>query len=121
MYITRGLHSIAVEPFTGYYHPTFFYESSLNILGFIIMLVLRRFKKIHFGELMSLYLIWYGAVRIFIESMRTDPLVFEIFGMTLKSATVTSTLMILAGIVLSVFIRIKRKGMDYSTAERPWF
>jgi len=121
MYITRGLHSIAVEPFTGYYHPTFFYESTLNILGFIIMLVLRRFKKIYFGELLSFYLIWYGAVRIFIESMRTDPLVFEIFGMTLKSATVTSTLMILAGIGLSVFIRIRRKGMDYSTAERPWF
>ncbi|MGD9761021.1 MAG: prolipoprotein diacylglyceryl transferase [Candidatus Izemoplasmatales bacterium] len=121
MYINRGLHSIAVEPFTGYYHPTFFYESTLNILGFIIMLVLRRFKKIHFGELLSFYLIWYGAVRIFIESMRTDPLVFEIFGLTLKSASVTSTLMILAGIGLSVFIRIKRKGMDYSTAERPWF
>ncbi|MDY0011124.1 MAG: prolipoprotein diacylglyceryl transferase [Candidatus Izemoplasmatales bacterium] len=121
MYITRGLHSVAVEPFTGYYHPTFFYESTLNILGFAIMLVLRRYKKIHFGELLSFYLIWYGGVRIFIESMRTDPLVFELLGMTLKSATVTSTLMILGGIALSIFIRIKRKGMDYSTAEKPWF
>ncbi|HPD99676.1 MAG TPA: prolipoprotein diacylglyceryl transferase [Bacillota bacterium] len=121
MYIKEGLHSYAVEPFTGYYHPTFFYESTLNILGFIIMLVLRRYKKIHFGELLSFYLIWYGGVRIFIESMRTDPLVFEIFGMTLKSATVTSTLMILGGIALSVFVRIKRKGMDYSTVEGNWF
>lgn len=121
MYITRGLHSVAVEPFTGYYHPTFLYESTLNILGFAIMLVLRRYRKIHFGELFSFYLIWYGGVRIFIESMRTDPLVFELFGMTLKSATVTSTLMILGGIALSIFIRIKRKGMDYSTAEKPWF
>ncbi|MDY0318298.1 MAG: prolipoprotein diacylglyceryl transferase [Candidatus Izemoplasmatales bacterium] len=121
MYIKEGLHSYAVEPFTGYYHPTFFYESTLNILGFIIMLVLRRYKKIHFGELLSFYLIWYGGVRIFIESMRTDPLVFEIFGMTLKSATVTSTLMILGGIALSVFVRIRRKGMDYSTVEGNWF
>lgn len=121
MYITRGLHSTAVEPFTGYYHPTFFYESMLNLLGFAIMLVLRRYKKIHFGELMSFYLIWYGGVRIFIEIMRTDPLVFEIFGLTLKSAIVTSVIMILAGIGLSIFIRLTRKGMDYSTAERPWF
>lgn len=121
MYITRGLHSTAVEPFTGYYHPTFFYESTLNLLGFAIMLVLRRYKKIYFGELLSFYLIWYGAVRIFIETMRTDPLVFEIFGLTLKSAIVTSVIMILAGIGLSIFIRLTRKGMDYSTAERPWF
>ena len=121
MYITRGLHSVAVEPFTGYYHPNFLCESTLNILGFAIMSVLRRYRKIRFGELFSFYLIWYGGVRIFIESMRTDPLVFELFGMTLKSATVTSTLMILGGIALSIFIRIKRKGMDYSTVEKPWF
>lgn len=121
MYITRGLHSVTVEPFTGYYHPTFFYESMFNLLGFAIMLVLRRWKKIHFGELLSFYLIWYGGLRIFIESMRTDPLVFNFLGMTLKSATVTSVLMILAGVGLSLFVRIKRKGMDYSTAERPWF
>ena len=121
MYITRGFHSIAVEPFTGYYHPTFFYESTLNILGFVIMLILRRYRKIHFGELLSFYLIWYGGVRIFIETMRTDPLVFELFGLTLKSAIVTSSLMILGGIALSVFIRIKRKGMDYSLAKNSWF
>jgi len=93
----------------------------INLIGFAIMLVLRRYKKIHFGELLSFYLIWYGGLRIFIETMRTDPLVFELFGMTLKSAIVTSVLMILAGIGLSVFIRTTRKGMDYSTAERPWF
>ncbi|PKK95019.1 MAG: prolipoprotein diacylglyceryl transferase [Tenericutes bacterium HGW-Tenericutes-5] len=121
MYIQEGLHSYAVEPFTGYYHPTFFYESTLNILGFVVMLVLRRYKKIHFGELLAFYLVWYGGVRIFIETMRTDPLVFEIFGMTLKSAIVTSTLMILAGIGLSVYIRIRRKGMDYSTVDGSWF
>ncbi|MDD3123253.1 MAG: prolipoprotein diacylglyceryl transferase [Candidatus Izemoplasmatales bacterium] len=115
MYILRGLHGVAVEPITGYYHPTFFYESSLNVLGFAIMLVLRRLKKVHFGELLSFYLIWYGAVRIFIETMRTDPLVFEFLGITLKSAIVTSVLMIIGGILLSTFIRIKRKGMTYGT------
>ncbi len=115
MYILRGLHGISVEPITGYYHPTFFYESSLNILGFFIMLVLRRMKKIYFGELLSFYLIWYGAVRIFIEIMRTDPLTFELFGMTFKSAIVTSSFMIFGGLLLSTLIRLKRKGQTYAT------
>lgn len=115
MYITQGLHSLAVEPLTGFYHPTFFYESTINLIGFGIMLLLRRWKKIYFGELLSFYLIWYGGLRIFIETMRTDPLTFNFLGMTLKSAIVTSTLMIIAGIGLSVLIRTKRKGMTYGT------
>ncbi|MGD9909464.1 MAG: prolipoprotein diacylglyceryl transferase [Candidatus Izemoplasmatales bacterium] len=115
MYILRGLHGVSVEPLTGYYHPTFFYESTLNILGFVVMLILRRLKKIHFGELLSFYLIWYGSVRIFIETMRTDPLTFELFGMVFKSAIVTSVLMILLGISLSVLIRLKRPGKTYGT------
>ncbi len=115
MYIKQGLHSLAVEPLTGFYHPTFFYESSINLIGFGIMLLLRRWKKIHFGELLSFYLIWYGGLRIFIETMRTDPLTFELFGMTLKSAIVTSVIMILAGIGLSWFIRVKRPDMTYGT------
>lgn len=115
MYILRGLHGVGVEPLTGYYHPTFFYESSLNVLGFFIMLFLRRWKKIYFGDLLSFYLIWYGAVRIFIETMRTDPLVFEFLGITFKSAIVTSVIMIVGGILLSVFVRMKRKGMTYAT------
>jgi len=115
MYIVRGWHSLSVEPLTGFYHPTFFYESSINIIGFIVMLVLRRTKKLHFGELMSIYLIWYGGLRIFIETMRTDPLVFEFLGITMRAAIVTSVLMILAGIGLSVFIRLKGKAGTYGS------
>ena len=115
MYIERGFHSLAVEPYTGFYHPTFFYESSINIIGFLIMIVLRRIKKVHFGELLSFYLIWYGGLRIFIETMRTDPLTFDIFGIEMKSAIVTSVIMIALGVLLSVFIRVKRKGMTYET------
>jgi phosphatidylglycerol:prolipoprotein diacylglycerol transferase len=87
----------------------------LNVIGFVIMLVLRRIKTIRFGDLMSFYLIWYGGVRIFIESMRTDPLTYELFGLTLKSATTTSILMILGGITLSLLIRIKFKGDSYGS------
>lgn len=121
MYILRGFNTLTTEPFTGYYHPTFFYESSLNIIGFAIMLVLRRWRKVHFGELLSFYLVWYGGVRLLMETMRTDPLTFELFGTTFKTPVVTSVIMIIAGIALSAYIRIKRKGLDYSQAKNPWF
>ena len=47
--------------------------------------------------------------------MRTDPLTFELFGMTFKSAIVTSSLMILGGILISLYVRIKRKEKNYGT------
>jgi len=115
MYIVQNLHGASVEPFTAFYHPTFLYELSLNWLGFFIMLVLRRLKSIKIGEIMSFYLIWYGCVRIFIESMRTDPLTYNIFGLIVKAATTTSVLMILGGIALSLCIRFWWKGESYAT------
>ena len=115
MFIVQGSGGYAVTPVTGFYHPTFFYESMLNILGFAVMLILRRVKKIHFGELFSLYLIWYGGVRIFIETMRTDPLTFEFLGLTFKSAITTSVLMIIGGVALSLLLRFKFKSESYST------
>lgn len=54
-----------------YRHPTFLYESALNFVGFIIILVLRRkFKKLESGDLIGVYLTWYGMVRIFTETLR---------------------------------------------------
>lgn len=57
-----------------YYFPTFFFESVLNVLGFIIIVfVIKRFTKRR-GQLLFSYLIWYGVVRFFIEFYRTDAL-----------------------------------------------
>lgn len=113
MYMTGGNFIDKV----GFHHPTFFYESMLNLIGFSIMLILRRVKKVHFGEIFAFYLIWYGSVRIFIETMRTDPLTFEIFGLTLRSAIVTSVIMILGGIAVSIYVRLKRKEETYAQSK----
>ncbi|MCF7924263.1 MAG: prolipoprotein diacylglyceryl transferase [Candidatus Izimaplasma sp.] len=104
-------------PIRGFYHPTFFYESIFNLLGFSIMLILRRIKKIHFGEIFAFYLIWYGGLRIFIETMRTDPLTFEFLGQTFKLAIVTSILMIIGGILVSIYVRTKRKNKTYAESK----
>lgn len=115
MYIRAGLHGYDVAPLTGFYHPTFLYELTLNWIGFFLMLVLRRLPKVRFGDLMGVYLVWYGAVRIFIESLRTDPLTFELLGMTIKSAQATSVLMIVGGIALWILNRKVFKTGEYGS------
>lgn len=55
-----------------YFHPTFLYESILDIAIFIILLLLfRRFSK-YPGMLACLYLILYSFARIFVEHYRID-------------------------------------------------
>lgn len=86
-----------------YYHPTFLYESLWNLLGFILILVLRRTKFVRSGDLLAVYLIWYSVGRFAIESMRTDALIIGNTG--LRIAQVISILMILSGVFWLVFTR----------------
>lgn len=59
----------------GYFHPTFLYEGIWNLLGLTMMLILRRRKGLKSGDLIGIYLIWYGFGRAIIEQyLRTDPL-----------------------------------------------
>lgn len=62
-----------------FYHPTFLYESLWNLLGVVIIYVLRaRDKSLKVGETTLLYFIWYGIGRFFIEGLRTDSLMFGV-------------------------------------------
>lgn len=59
----------------GWYQATFFYESFCTLLGFILCVaVLTRSKRYKLGWCSAFYGIFYGAVRLVIESMRTDSL-----------------------------------------------
>ncbi|PZE28809.1 MULTISPECIES: prolipoprotein diacylglyceryl transferase [unclassified Curtobacterium] len=54
------------------FHPTFLYEIIWNLVGFaVIMLIDRRFH-LQWGRVLALYLIWYGAGRSVLESIRVD-------------------------------------------------
>jgi len=81
------------------YHPTFLYESLLNLIGFIILMILRKNKKLKVGMLLSLYLIWYSFIRFFIEGLRTDSLMF----INLRVAQLLSILLIIIGIWLFIY------------------
>ena len=77
-----------------YYEPTFLYESEWCILGFIIMLIIRKSKKTKIGTLSATYLMWYGIGRFFIEGKRTDSLMLGSF----KVAQIVSALMFIIGL-----------------------
>lgn len=58
-----------------YYHPTFLYESTWNIIGVILLLWLRSKNPLR-GIVFFSYLTWYSIGRFFIEGLRTDSLAF---------------------------------------------
>lgn len=59
-----------------YYHPTFLYESVWNLIGFILLILLRKID-LKRGEIFFSYLMWYSLGRFFIEGLRTDSLAFN--------------------------------------------
>ena len=56
-----------------YYHPTFFYESLWNAVGFLLLHHFSK-KRQYDGQVALLYAAWYGLGRAFIEGLRTDSL-----------------------------------------------
>lgn len=60
-----------------YHHPTFLYESLWNLLGLILLIVIRRRSFMRVGEVFASYFIWYSIGRFFIEALRTDSLAFK--------------------------------------------
>lgn len=112
-YITNNMYLYGPDGLN-YYHPTFLYESVWNILGFIIILILRRTKLTRTGDMIGFYLIWYSIGRFFIEGMRTDSLYIGSTG--LRTAQIISLLMIAGGIVFLVINRTVFKQPKYFEA-----
>ncbi|MFN8595707.1 MAG: prolipoprotein diacylglyceryl transferase [Anaerolineae bacterium] len=83
---------------TTYFHPLFLYESILNLIGFIVLTIgARRWKWLKEGDLILLYMIWYGVVRFIVESFRFDAWVVSD---GLATAQLVSLVLIALGVVL---------------------
>ena len=97
-----------------YYIPTFYYESIWNILGFIFLIIIKKYyKKLKIGQLTGIYFMWYSLGRFFIESMRTDSLMLG----NIRMAMLLSILLFIIGAVLVFYKRkdtrvkrLKEKG-----------
>ena len=79
-----------------------------NLIGFIIMLFLRRTKKLKVGYLTGFYLIWYSIGRCFIEYFRSDSLMLG----NIKVAQLISLSLIVIGII--VIIKSTKKNELYN-------
>ncbi|WP_203649612.1 prolipoprotein diacylglyceryl transferase [Secundilactobacillus yichangensis] len=86
-----------------YRQPTFLYESTWDILGFIVLMSLRHrpglFKQ---GEVFLSYVIWYSFGRFFIEGMRTDSLM--LFN-TIRVSQLLSVILFIVAIGLIMYRR----------------
>ncbi len=90
-------------PFQGYeyFHPTFLYESILDLLIFIILFVMVKFDKTKkAGNIALIYLILYSIARIIVERCRIDSVLY-IHGISV-AIVVSVFIIFLSGIVLLI-------------------
>ena len=78
------------------FHPTFLYESVLNLILFGVLLWLGTRKRLREGSLFFAYLAGYGAIRFSVELLRTDTS-FRILGLSRNNWV--AALVFVAGVV----------------------
>lgn len=96
-------------------HPTFFYESAWNLIGFIILYFSSKKRKYH-GEILLLYLGWYGLGRFFIEGLRTDSL--YLWGTGIRVSQVVAFICIMIGLGGFLFNRKMPFLQEINRADR---
>lgn len=78
-----------------YRMPTFFFESVLNILGWVLIaFVFKKYGDNKRGNRVYAYLMWYGVTRFFVEGLRTDSLYL---GESIRIAQLISIIFLIVG------------------------
>ena len=108
-FIINGMHING-----NYYHPTFLYESILCLIGSFVLIGVRSLKNTKLGATTSIYLIWYGLVRFFVESLRTDSLMLG----NIKMAQLISVFMVILGIIMFIITKIKYNNYNEEKAAK---
>ncbi|MBQ5332702.1 MAG: prolipoprotein diacylglyceryl transferase, partial [Oscillospiraceae bacterium] len=111
-FIRMGLsHGNGVE-ITSYYHPTFLYESLWNLIGFVIINLLYKKKKFD-GQVVLMYVTWYGFGRMLIEGLRTDSLYLGVF----RISQIVGFACFVVGAVLLIYNLTKARRADLTQQE----
>ena len=104
LYISKN-HRIPEFMNIDYYHPTFLYESILDFILFITLLVIfLKFKNIKKGTIASIYLILYGIIRLIVENIRIDSVLNVA---TIPIACIISAITIIIGLIWLYIIHKK--------------
>ena len=114
-FIRMGLSTHNIKEYAGkmaYVHPTFLYESLWNLVGFVIIHFLYKKKKFD-GQVVLMYLTWYGFGRMFIESLRTDQLKVGVFPVSI----VIGAICFVGGSILLVVNLVKSRRAAITAGE----
>ena len=84
-----------------YYEALFFYESVLNLLGFVLLISLYWKLDIK-GIATGSYLVYYGTVRFFLEPRRQAEYILKLGN--IQISRLLSLVMILAGIAILIYV-----------------
>ena len=90
-------------------HPTFLYESFLNLCLFVIMLLYRKHKRFD-GEMALFYLGGYGIIRFFVEGLRTDQLQIGITGIAVSQMLGLGLFAVSVIVAVIMHIRVSKKA-----------
>ena len=93
------------------FHPTFLYESALNLVGFgILLFLILKFGKKFQGLTFFSYLCVYSIIRFFIERIRIDS-ALNIAG-NVPIAIVISIILLVVGVagVLSIILQNRKRA-----------
>ena len=82
-----------------FYHPTFFYESVWNLIGFVLLHFLSKKRK-YDGQIALGYVAWYGLGRAFVEGLRTDSLYWGPFRVSQMLAALSCVLAVAVLLVM---------------------
>lgn len=90
-------------------HPTFLYESIWCLLGFLFIAWYTKRRKFD-GELILIYMMWYGSGRAVIEGLRTDSLMIP--GTGLRASQILAIVLVAAALVIYIVktIQVKKNG-----------
>lgn len=88
-------------------HPTFLYESLWCVLGLVLIHIVSKKAYTFRGQLFSLYIIWYGTGRFFIEQLRTDSLYLG----TMRVSCLVAALAVIGGVVLYFLLKNREEHL----------
>jgi phosphatidylglycerol:prolipoprotein diacylglycerol transferase len=99
---------------TIYVHPTFFYESLWNLIGFILINLIYSKKKFD-GQIFYMYFAWYGFGRMFIELLRSDSLYissYHVWWTKISFIVGFAFFVVFTALLVINFVKIKKNSKE---------
>ena len=107
IFCRMGVNNYITDYTMTYVHPTFFYESMWNIIGFVLINLFYKHKK-YDGQIFLMVFGWYGLGRMFIEGLRADSLYTRIFGLEFRTSQVLAAIIFTICASALIYLAVKK-------------